>query len=454
MTAKLRRISIFLVACFFHAPVFSHGNAQNAFDMNAGPEPLLMRVFDEIKQARWDQALKETEALLRAYPNFRLAHLIKGDLLLARARPLKDFGEGGAQIANEQVADLRAEAIARLQAYRAKPSDSLVPRYLLQMGPQQRYAIVVDARQARLYVYRNDNGRPRYIADYYMSHGKFGVGKAKEGDKKTPIGVYRITGVIPRQKLGDFYGIGAFPLDYPNEWDRIKGRNGNGIWLHGTPADTFSRPPKATDGCVVLANADLDALAPKLQFGVTPVVISNGIEWLRLEDWQAERNGLMSALEEWRRDWESLDIDRYARHYARSFTSDGKDRAAWLEHKRRINAGKQWIKLKLDNISMLRSPDNDGYVVVTFEQDYQSDNLADRTAKRQFWIKEDGRWKIAYEGVNNEEKPRANRAAERRMKAAPLRVEQRRDGARIRLAAGKPPVLPNPSRSSALPTGG
>lgn len=45
------------------------------------------------------------------------------------------------------------------------------------------------------------------------------------------------------------------------------GRNGYGIWLHGTPSDTFSRPPRTSDGCVVLANTDLDEIARRLQVG-------------------------------------------------------------------------------------------------------------------------------------------------------------------------------------------
>jgi hypothetical protein len=46
---------------------------------------------------------------------------------------------------------------------------------------------------------------------------------------------------------------------------------------------------------------------------------------------------------------------------------------------------------------MFRNPGQDEYVVVTFEQDYQSSNLSNRMQKRQYWIKEDGRWKIAHE---------------------------------------------------------
>lgn len=364
---------------------------------DSGPDPLLARIFEQIDRNSWETAYRETESLLKAYPNFRLGHLIKGDLLLARARPLNRFGEGGGKEAGEQIADLREEAIARLRAYKSKPAETQVPRYLLQMRPDQKHAVVVDTQKARLYLYQNDNGTPRFIADYYIAHGKLGAEKIKEGDKKTPVGVYHVTSSIPRQKLPDFYGSGAFPINYPNEWDKKQGRNGYGIWLHGTPSDTFSRPPKSSDGCVVLANTDLDALAKNLQLGTTPVIISNSIEWLSLDDWQAERQALLAMIDEWRRDWESLDSERYARHYARDFASDGKDRAAWIAQKRKVNAGKQWIKVGTGNVSMFRNPGKDEYVVVTFEQEYQSSNLNNRMQKRQYWIKEDGRWKIIHE---------------------------------------------------------
>lgn len=369
---------------------------------DSGPEPLLARIFGQIEQNRWGDALQETEALIKAYPKFRLGHLIKGDLLLARTRPLKSFGEGGAQQAGEQVADLREEAIARLRAYRERPNDKTVPRYLLQMRPDQKHAVVVDTQKARLYLYQNDvenGGTPRFVADYYIAHGKLGAEKFKEGDKKTPIGVYHVTSSIPRQKLPDFYGSGAFPINYPNEWDKKMGKNGYGIWLHGSPSDTFSRPPKSSDGCVVLANVDLDALAKSLQLGTTPVIISNSIEWLSLDDWQAERQALLGMIDTWRQDWESRDIERYARHYASDFKGDGKGLAAWIEQKKKVNAGKAWIKVATHNISMFRNPGKDEYVVVTFEQDYQSSNLSNRMQKRQYWIKQDGRWKIVYEGA-------------------------------------------------------
>ena len=231
-------------------------------------------VFKDIEQSRLSSALEKIDALLVGYPNFRLAHLIRGDLLLARARPLVSFGNPQDAPA-DKLADLRDEAIARLKAYRNRPPSNYVPRYLLQMEPEQKYAIVVDTQRSRLYIYQNDNGRPRFVADYYITHGKLGAEKAREGDKRTPVGVYHVTANLPRQKLSDFYGSGAFPISYPNEWDRQQGRDGHGIWLHGTPSDTYSRPPRASDGCVVLTNRDLDALSSYMQIGLTPVIISN-----------------------------------------------------------------------------------------------------------------------------------------------------------------------------------
>jgi hypothetical protein len=112
------------------------GGAVEARYTDSGPEPLLAKVFDAIEANRLEVAMQQTEMLIKAYPNFRLAHLVKGDLLLARSRPLMAFGEGGGPASGEKVADLRDEAIVRLKGYRTKPPADYVPRYLLQMHPE------------------------------------------------------------------------------------------------------------------------------------------------------------------------------------------------------------------------------------------------------------------------------------------------------------------------------
>jgi murein L,D-transpeptidase YafK len=237
------------------------------------------------------------------------------------------------------------------------------------------------------------------VADYYVTLGKNGIDKTREGDQKTPVGVYYVTANLPRSKLTDFYGSGAFPISYPNEWDRRMGRNGHGIWLHGVPSDVYSRPPRASDGCIVLANADLDSVARLVQVGLTPVIIAEQIEWADAAAVEAERKSLGAALEQWRADWQSRDTAKYLAHYSSRFSSGAQDLAAWSAHKQKVNAGRQWIKVGVSRVSMFRYPRERDFVVVTFDQDYRSDGLSNTMRKRQYWVKEGASWKILYEGA-------------------------------------------------------
>jgi murein L,D-transpeptidase YafK len=323
---------------------------------------------------------------------------VRGDLLLARSRPLQTFGDVVKSVPQERIEDLRDEALMRLRA-RQRPAENLLPRYVLQLHPEQKHVLVVDSRRARLYVYANAEGRPRLIADYYVTLGKNGIDKTREGDQKTPVGVYHVTANLPRSKLSDFYGAGAFPINYPNEWDKRLGRNGYGIWLHGVPADVYSRPPRASDGCIVLANPDLLSVGRHVQVGLTPVIIADEIEWSDAAALEAERASLAAAIEQWRADWQSRDTERYLTHYSEKFVSGSQDYAAWAAHKRTVNAAKTWIRVGLTRVAMFRYPREADFVVVTFDQDYRSSGLSNAMKKRQYWIKESGRWKIHYEGA-------------------------------------------------------
>jgi len=392
--------AVFAVFCLSPAGVLSSDSFTGTSPPPTAPETMLVKSLQEIAESRVDSALNGIEQLLKTNPNFRLAHLIKGDLLLARARPINDIGEMNG-LSQQHLDDLREEAKARVQHYRDPVPLDKVPRFLLQMQPEQKYALVADTRKARLYIYRNAGGEARYVADYYISSGKNGSQKLKEGDKKTPIGVYFVTANLPRQKLTDFYGSGAFPIDYPNDWDKRHGRDGFGIWLHGTPSDTYSRPPRASDGCVVLANQDLDAVGATLQVGVTPVIISDGVEWVKPSDSVPLREKLSHYLENWRRDWESGNIDAYIRNYGRDFSSGKQNLDEWIKHKREVNATKQWVKVRISNVGMFSYPGRDDLVVVNFDQEYLSNNLSNKMKKRQYWKKENktGHWKIVHESA-------------------------------------------------------
>ncbi|MBI4189113.1 MAG: L,D-transpeptidase family protein [Betaproteobacteria bacterium] len=394
--------TVALAACAGHAAAMGNQPAQKPARVNGHAQPeaeaMLIKTFAEIRNNRLDVALTEVEKVLQGYPNFRLAHLIKGDLLLARTRPITTLGNTN-HVPQERLEELRDEARVRLARYQFERPADRVPKYLLQLHPDQKHAIIVDTRQSTLYVFENHDGVPQYVADYYVSLGKNGVGKLKEGDKKTPLGVYHVTDNLPRAKLSDFYGSGAFPINYPNEWDRRQGRDGYGIWLHGSPSDTYSRPPRASDGCVALTNQDLEAIGKNMRIGVTPVIIADGIDWVKPEALDSLRQDLLKSVESWRHDWESLDTGTYLKHYAPGFSSGSQNLAAWSQQKLNVNAAKSWIKVRVERISVFLYPGRDNLAVITFDQDYASSNLSNRMKKRQYWINENGAWRILYEGA-------------------------------------------------------
>lgn len=363
-------------------------------------ETLLAKTLFEIKQGKVNQALGTVEQLISTTPNFRLAHVIKGDLLASRAHILGSFG-GQAVRDTQQVQDLKDEAQIRLESFLKKDKESYQPNLLMELDSKQQYAVVVDVSKSRLFLYaKQDDGRMRYMADYYITIGKNGFGKQVQGDKRTPLGVYFAASKI-NQPLPDLYGDGAYPLNYPNEYDRHLNKNGSGIWLHGTPTDTYSRPPRASDGCVVLSNPDIKALHPILNKGNTPVIIANNFDWLKANEalYANQKEALTKALETWRKDWVTQDTDAYLSHYSKQFFYSDGGYQKWADYKRVIQATKPKVSIDINDVSMFTYPNAEQpMVVVNFEQSFKSAALQNKMKKRQYWIHENNQWKIIYEG--------------------------------------------------------
>lgn len=398
----LALVLFMLMAVMTHAgmaagELMSKSAASQGLDISS--ERVLIRALDEIRANQIDEALVTLEYLLKFNPEFRLAHLIYADLLMARTRPITDFGQPSF-VSREQVEGMREEALARWRHFSQQPNADMLPAELVQLSPEQVYAVVVDLQASRLYLYENRDGQPELVESFYASIGKNGIGKDIEGDQKTPVGVYFVTGFIPSSELPDLYGSGAFPIDYPNPWDQRHGRTGYGIWLHGTPSNTYSRPPLDSDGCVILSNGDLDRLRPYLEAGETPVILAESVNWISRAELKERRVNYQAMLDQWRRDWESRDADAYLRHYSQEFEGQGMDYHAWDDHKRRVNESKEYISVGVDGLSVFYYPGESDMLVISFEQDYNSNNFRGRTAKRQYWRKEaDGEWRIVYEGA-------------------------------------------------------
>lgn len=361
------------------------------------PERLLVNAMIESRQGDIDEALRLLHPLLDRVPRFRAAELLYHDLART-TRYDRGVPDANAQLEADRRA-LLAEADARLEGY-LDPHTSgwYVPAGLISASDKQRYAVVVDLSLSRLYLFENTSEGFELRAHHYVSAGKNGSRKERQGDRRTPVGTYFVTGRVTAKQLPDFYGAGALPVNYPNEWDLRRQRTGYGIWLHGVPRDTYSRTPNASDGCLVLSNDVFEDLWSRLEPVVTPVLIYEQVEWLPQAEAAAHGAELLEAVNAWRDDWESLDEKRYARHYAGTFRSGRQSREHWLQHKAQINASKRYVDVELRELNAFGYPGEPDLAVVTFEQVYRSSNYDWRGRKRQYWRNIDGRWQIVFEG--------------------------------------------------------
>ncbi|WP_295637295.1 L,D-transpeptidase family protein [uncultured Mailhella sp.] len=136
------------------------------------------------------------------------------------------------------------------------------------------YLLAADKSRKLLFQVETEGSAPAVTRQFECIHGRLEGDKQKEGDLRTPEGVYFITHKIT-QKL-DFmeYGPHAFNLNYPNPADRLRGKTGSGIWLHskGQPITGLT-----TRGCMAIDQHELTDLLHLLAPG-TPIVIAEHLE--------------------------------------------------------------------------------------------------------------------------------------------------------------------------------
>ncbi len=363
-------------------------------------EARLIGVYQLVAKSRIREALDHAESLVRDYPNFQLAQLVLGDLLSARIRPVQTVGDVPLPVPNAtatMLGELRDESQMRLRALRERPPPGAIPSQFLALSERNRHAIAVDASRSRLYLFENQASGLTLIGDYYVSIGKSGFEKRTEGDLRTPLGVYFITGSLDPHSLKDYYGSGALPINYPNELDNKRGKTGGGIWLHGTPRNQFSRPPQATDGCVVLANPDLVRIIQTVQIRTTPVVIAKSLQWIKPNVARSQSKPFEAALAAWQNAKSHGNLDQVLSFYSSNFGSNGKTLSEWTPALRSQIDRVRGRSVQLKDLSLLHWTDASDTMVVTFGE--VADGSRSGPTRRQYWERRGNQWRIFYEGV-------------------------------------------------------
>ncbi len=272
-----------------------------------------------------------------------------------------------------------------LMAHTVAVADERLPAYLIRLPESVTTIFVAETTTADFHQFDRVPDGIEYRGSREMSIGRQGAGKQREGDRRTPLGVYFVTEQLDTWRLHEKYGVTAFPLDYPNIWDLRQHRSGDGIWIHGVDPAGGKRPFRDTDGCISLANEDLAELAGEFLANTTPVVVTREIVWLGAEQVFMLRTELEDVVGRWTAALASGDMHAYLSLYDEDFERWGMQRSEWLAFSMQT-LGKQPISaVSASELLLLGEPDEDELYLSRFRLSVDDGLTQTSSTKRLYW---------------------------------------------------------------------
>lgn len=262
------------------------------------------------------------------------------------------------------------EQLQQVQNRQPKWSDKLLNKDLRFGYFEQPVTLLAcDKSKGSLELYVPDaNQRFSLKKRYSAFTGKYNGDKMTEGDLRTPIGVYTLT--QKKKSVDPFYGPLAFVTSYPNLYDRARGKNGSGIWIHGVPLsgtrDSFTR------GCIAINNPDLVHLDQSIKITNTYLIIDAKAK--KPVD-RSNYTAILGALDEWKSAWAENRLDEYLSFYSPDFKRfDGLDFRRFKSMKEQIFAQNESKTITFENLSIIPYPgETRNLYMVTFDETYVSD---------------------------------------------------------------------------------
>ena len=297
-----------------------------------------------------------------------------------------------------------ASIILGLCWFLAAQAGEPVPAYFLRVPDSVPDVFVAEAGTASFHRFeRTGDGELAAAGTDYMSIGLGGAGKTRKGDQRTPLGIYFIIDRLDTTRFHEKYGPLAFPLDYPNDWDRRHGRSGDGIWVHGVDDRAGRRPPLDTDGCVALPNDRLQSLAAVFRPNVTPVIVTRELEWSEPGDVRKLRSELEAAIDAWATALEQGDMATWLAMYDDEFRHWGMDKTAWAAFSLQTVGRRAIEEVTVGDLLLLADPEEPGLYLGRFSlrvRDGGEDGQVVTGTRRIYWRRsESGALRIIAEGA-------------------------------------------------------
>lgn len=258
---------------------------------------------------------------------------------------------------------------------------------------------VVDKAQQQLYIVKSNGPTDQEIVSRYrITTGQVKGDKEREGDLRTPEGVYFIINSISGDKLPAKYGPIAYVLNYPNTVDRIFRRTGSNIWLHGRDVAIHDYQ---TEGCISMDNDSIVQLKNLVQISGTPIIIMDSLQTVDDRQYTKTLDWWKDKIETWRHAWETGDTATYFHEYSRRFQDGvGQKYRQFTAHKAYLEKVYSWKRVNVNDIVVYSS---DKETIVSFDQTYYAPTFFGEGRKSLYFVPEDGKWKIIAEEYHRDE---------------------------------------------------
>jgi len=254
-----------------------------------------------------------------------------------------------------------------------------------------KYVVICQKNAKDIILY--DTEKKEKLLSTTVFLGKVDGDKKIEGDLKTPVGAYDLTKRLT--SLDPFYGPLALTTNYPNLYDKVNGKTGHGIWIHGLPEK--EKRDDFTQGCIALDNTIIKELDNSINIENSVLVISEK----KLQKVSKEDIGIiMTGIFQWKDAWKYNNLKKYLSFYADNFRrTNGQDLEKFSIFKKRIFDREQKKTILFSDINIIPYPNDQQKKIfkVTMKELYKTKTYKFDGKKELYVEIDNGKFKILTE---------------------------------------------------------